>query len=475
MSYLVAAQSALFYFLACTPCTKVMHVHKTNQQAKREREEKARVVMEQPHLYQQPDPFQTNPYWQEEIRMGPSLPKKGKGGDRASHSMSQRRLTAASRDGGASIGAGNSFVINMGSPPGSISGPRPSTSLTISPTINTSRVGSTPTVVNDVDIVSPTLSQTVSVSTADDWNTKPYQREDEGLWGQDIEVTRKGQKIMDALKQAGSSAGRFVESKFGLEKQVTEEDRYNFYCTPRNPPVNEYHPPVVSSKPAHKGALHWMLQPPPPAKVMEGKVPVSRSGSLMSVQSRRTVSTMATMDGRSSLGRIVGEKAFEARVRRGETPYDGELRSSASLSRTKSRRTVASTVRTRSGRTARGNSFSTESDDSSEEFERQRRRRRNRRPVFTPEVNSDEESEPKQKISELSPAPATHAALRPKLSTIMSSGDHVKSVSSQTDKTSPVSHASPLQEVTNAEPTEPSVTKPLSKVAIAEENTTQNA
>lgn len=273
---------------------------------------------------------------------------------------------------------------------------------------------------------------------------------------------------MDALKQAGSSAGRFVESKFGLEKQVTEEDRYNFYNAPRNPPVNEYHPPVVSSKPAHKDGLRWMLQPPPPAKVMEGKVPVSRSGSLMSVQSRRTVSTMATMDGRSSLGRLVGEKAFEARVRRGETPFDGELRSSASLSRTKSRRTTASTVRTRSGRTARGNSFSTESEDSSEEYDRQRRRRRNRRPVVTPEVNSDDENDFKPKSFELSHSPApTHAALRPKLSTIHSSGDHMKSSSSHVEKNAPVGHASPLQEVTNAEASELSVIKPQPVAASA--------
>ncbi|KAL2017545.1 hypothetical protein VTK56DRAFT_1979 [Thermocarpiscus australiensis] len=345
MSYLEAAQSALFYFLACTPCTKIQHRRRTRQQAKKERELKARIVMEQPHLYHHPDPFHTNPYWSEEIRMGPSLPKKKNGGDGASRTLSQRRLMAASRDGRPSIGAGSS-----------IASPRES----ISP-FTTSGLGSAPTVVQEEDLTSPTLSKTTSVSTGGDWNLKRYQREDEELWGH--ESSRTGHKLMDAIKQAGTTAGRYMESKLRSERQVTEEDRYNFYFAPKNPPVNDYHPPVVSSKPANKDALRWMLQPPPPAKVMEGKVPVSRSGSTMSVGSRRTVTTL---DG-GSLGRLVGERAVEARIRNGETPLDGELPSTLSLTRTKSRLTTASSAaRTRSRRTARANSYSTDSEDEPE-------------------------------------------------------------------------------------------------------------
>ncbi|KAK4181674.1 hypothetical protein QBC36DRAFT_306005 [Triangularia setosa] len=440
MSYLSAAQSALFYYLACTPCYACVGNHKAAKQAKKEREMRARVVLEQPHLYRHPDPFQTNPYWDEEIKMGPSLPKKGKNIDRSSKSLSQRRLTAASRDGGASIGAGSSVMFNMGSPTSTI-GPRPSISTTIAPSINT------PTVVGEGEIASPTLSKTISVSTADDWNLKPYQREDEELWGNEYESQRRTQKLVDALKQAGSSAGRFVESKLGLEKQVTEQDRYDFYFAPKNPPVNEYHPPVVSSKPAHKDGLRWMLQPPPPAKVMEGKVPVSRSASLMSVNSRRTVSTV----GSGSLGRLVGEKALEARSRRGETPFDDRL-SSASLARTRSRRTTVSTVRTRSRRTTRATSFSTESEDSSDELPHRIARRRNHRPVATPEVDSDDEKEYSAKsieagISITPPMPThpTHAAQKPRLATILSSAvvDQVPSPSQRTP-------SSPLQEVTNS-------------------------
>jgi hypothetical protein len=432
MSYLAAAQSALFYFLACTPCNQLHHEHKTRQRAKREREIKARIVMEQPHLYRHPDPFQTNPYWDEEIRMGPSLPKKRKGSDGLTKSLSQRRLTAASRDGRPSIGAGSSVVVSL-SDMGSIASPRASTNP-----FNVAALGSDPTVVQEEDPASPTLSKTVSISTSADWNLKRYQREDEELWGH--ESTWSGHKLMDAIKQAGSTAGRYMESKLGLEKQVTDEDRYNFYFTPRNPPVNDYHPPVVSSKPAHKDALRWMLQPPPPAKVMEGKVPVTRSASMASAASRRTV---ATRDA-GSLGRLVGERAVEARIRRGETPLDDELRSNTTLARTRSRATLA--ARTHSRRTVRTSGSFTDSEDDAEEPSHTRRRM-SHRPLEVESETEDEGVCVSRSPPSLSNASLpTHAAQKPRLPTILSSGNDDRG-SSGVDSSDP-SH--PLREITNS-------------------------
>lgn len=436
MSYFAAAQSAIFYFLACTPCLNIQNKHRSRQEAKRERAVKERIVMEQPHLYRHPEPFHTNPYWSEEIRMGPSLPRKGKVPDRSSKSLSQRRLTAASRDGRPSIGTGSSVAITM-SEMGSVASPRPSTCPASPPGI-----GSAPMVAAE-DPTGSTLTHTASVSTAD-WNFKRYQREDEELWGHEPSWT--GHKLMDAIKQAGSSAGRYVESKLGIEKQVTEEDRYNFYFAPRNPPVNEYHPPVVSSKPAHKDALRWMLQPPPPAKVMDGRVPVSRSSSMMSVGSRRTVSTY---DG-GSLGRTVGEKALEARIRKGENPFEGgEFRSSASFSRRRSRVARASSLaRSKSRRTARTNSF-TESEESSEEKVGTRTRRPSHRAVADPGAGSESDDEddyvPKGFEALSSSSLPTHAAQKPRLPTIMSSGFDEKVTPRGAEK------GSPLQQSTNAQ------------------------
>ena len=430
MSFPVAVQSAAFYFLACTPCTKIQHRHKAAQRAKKEREEKNRMVIEQPHLYQHPDPFNTNPYWSEEIRMGPSLPKKrGGGGGDSSKNASQRGLTAVSRDGGASIGTGSSQVFSSG-PSGAV--PNTATSPT-----DMSRIGSGPTIVGEEDMANDTLSKTASVSTADDWNLKRYQREDEELWG-----TWTGHKLMDAIKQAGTTAGRFVESKLGIEREVTEEDRYNFYFSPRNPPVNDYHPPVVSSKPAHKDGLRWMLQPPPPAKVMEGKVPVSRSASMMSAGSRRTNTTVG------SLSRQVGERSFEARLRSGESPFDNDLYSTASINRTRSRRAATnSTTRTKSRRTARSGSLSAESGDSSEGFS-QRRRRPSYRTTATPEIESEDEDDyvPRSLNIFTNPnsgaAAANHAAQKPRLSTILSS-DTTTTAATVTTTTPSTENASP--------------------------------
>ncbi|KAL2158504.1 hypothetical protein VTH06DRAFT_4271 [Thermothelomyces fergusii] len=445
MSFAGAIQSALFYFLACTPCNQIHTEHELRQRQKKEKEMRERIVVDQPHLYRQPEPFHTNPYWDEEIRMGPSLPKKRKGSDGIGKSLSQQRLTVASRDGQSSV------VVSL-SDMGSVASPRPSTSPANAPGI-----GSTPTVVPEEYPASPTLSKTASVATSADWNFKRYQREDEELWGH--ESGWSGHRLMDAIKQAGSSAGRYMEYKLGFEKQVTDEDRYNFYTAPRNPPVNDYHPPVVSSRPAHKDALRWMLQPPPPAKVMEGKVPVTRSSSMASAaSSRRTVSTR----GGGSLGRLVGEKAVEAKIRRGgAAPLDDEPRQSPSLKKTRSR--VSTATRTRSGRTARTcGSADSENDASEDEPERRSRRKRGgsrrRPPRADPERKDEGVCVSKSAESTSNTSLSSHAAQKPRLPAMQSSGDGHRAAS----ETGNGGSSQALSESTNR-PRKPDMAKPNSQ------------
>ncbi|KAF4964091.1 hypothetical protein FZEAL_10888, partial [Fusarium zealandicum] len=185
MSLPVAIQSAVFYILACTPCAKVRHRQKARGQAKKEREEKAKIEGQQPGLYRHPSPFNTNPYWQEEISMGPSLPKKS-----ASKNSSQRGLTSA---------GGDSSALSVSEP--------------TNPAASRNTIGASNSVIADDDTVS------------DDWNRRRgYQREDEELWGQ-----WGGQKFMDAISKARDSAGRLIESTLGLEKEVTEQQRHDFY------------------------------------------------------------------------------------------------------------------------------------------------------------------------------------------------------------------------------------------------------
>lgn len=276
MSFPVAVQSAVFYFLACTPCAKVRHRQKAKDQAKKEREMKAKLEETQPGLYRHPSPFATNPYWQEEINMGPSLPKKS-----ASKNSSQRGLTSSGKD---SEAPSVSECTNVGD--------------------SRTNFGDSTTVIPEDDALS------------DDWNCRQgYQREDEELWGQ-----WSGQKFMDALSKARVSAGRLMDPRKGVEKEVTEQARQDFYFSPKNPPVNDYHPPVVSSKAPHRAAHQWMLQPPPPAKIMEGKVPVSRAFSSSSRSSGRIGQSEEVQ-----LGRLVQQKLVKERLRKESDPTEMEL------------------------------------------------------------------------------------------------------------------------------------------------------
>lgn len=467
MSLPVALQSVLFYVVACTPCAKVRHRKKAKDKAKKERAEKARAEAAQPDLYRHPDPFSTNPYWGEEIQMGPSLPKRGKVRNDINNNNSSAERVLISSGLDSSIGTGSDLATsNGGTSPGANDAP-----TTDQPRSQTAL--SEPTVVasSSEGPSSPTLTHTASISTSQDWNYKRYQREDEELWGH--ELSRTGQKLMDALKQASTSAGRFVEAKLGMEKekerekQVTDDDRHNFYFTPRNPPVNDYHPPVVSSKPAHRDGHRWMLQPPPSAKVMEGKVPVSRSTSLASMNSRRTA---GTGDG-PGLGRLVGERLVEAKIRKGETPTEALSLSTAALTRPLTRKTTAgSTSRSRSRRTVRSRSHSltTESEpEDSAEGKRQRKRKPRVRqsPIATPRNQSDDDDEwVSRSLESLSKAHVLshvpYAAQRPRLSTILSSDQ------SRMESTGTVM---PLRDVSN------NATRPKPLPASAVKEPTANA
>ncbi len=97
----------------------------------------------------------------------------------------------------------------------------------------------------------------------------------------------------------------------------------------RNPPVNDLHPPVVSTAPSSREETRWMLQPPPSAKIMEGKERVNRNRADSDRSGRRGP------DG-TALNRQVTERLVDAKLQQGETPYsEGRSLSSRAESRTK--------------------------------------------------------------------------------------------------------------------------------------------
>lgn len=358
MSFPVAVQSAIFYIVACTPCAKARHRHKAKEIAKKERMEKAKLETEQPGLYRHPSPFNTNPYWQEEIDMGPSLPKKS-----ISKNSSQRGLTSSSD--------------------------RESRTPSMSEHTNSDEIR---TNIGD----SMSITKVEEETLPSDWNWKKgYQREDEELWGE-----WSGNKIKDAISKARDSAGRLIESTLGT-KEVSDQERRDFYTTPRNPPVNDFHPPVVSSKHPHKDAHRWMLQPPPSAKIMEGKIPVSRAASSGSKSSGMT---------------LVGDDLNRSRTlseKKKLDPTESELIDSLFV--TRSNQTIPR---------ARSMSFDGSDDTMEDPFDRRRRSRI--KPMAVPpgwnvDDDSDDMSPPPMAKTRSYTATTTLAAQRPKLETIPSS------------------------------------------------------
>ena len=177
-----------------------------------------------------------------------------------------------------------------------------------------SGIGSSPdTGTSSVDIMIGVESIEQTRDSSEGWNRKRYQREDEILWG--------------------------------LEKQTADTSRKDNppidYSYARNPAVNDLHPPVVSSQPKDPSKTQWMLQPPPKARVMAGKERAdtpnrSRSGSGGSHGTRGAGRKGSDI----SLGRQVGERLLESKLKRGDLPSATE--SSLAISRGSSKRSAKS-------------------------------------------------------------------------------------------------------------------------------------
>lgn len=143
------------------------------------------------------------------------------------------------------------------------------------------------------------------------WNRQRYQREDEILWGVDGDTS-------EVISRSGSASGS--------------------YYVARNPAVNDLHPPVVSTQPTHRSETQWMLQPPPRARIMEGKERATRSRSGSGVSSK---SDSSRKRDDMNLGRKVGERLMEEKVRRGEHPPES-MSASTSMIRLPSKESVRS-------------------------------------------------------------------------------------------------------------------------------------
>ncbi|KAF2808213.1 uncharacterized protein BDZ99DRAFT_521781 [Mytilinidion resinicola] len=257
MSLSRGIQSAIFHYLSCAPCSGYMYRSRRRKQAKHDRKEKNKLEMEQPELYRHPEPSATNPFWAEEIFMGPGPPRRA---GRKTNTSSQRGITTA--DTHSTVASNGGSSLDIGSSDG-----------------------------KPVRVSGDTLR-------GDNWNRRRYQREDEELWG-----------LGEAVMQAGSSVGLSGITRPPTAR--TAKSSGESYYHPRAPPINDLHPPIVSLPSPHPADNKWMLQPPPRASVMNGKERAtnrSRSGS--GASSRVEV----------NLQRQVSTKQLKAKLDRGETP-----------------------------------------------------------------------------------------------------------------------------------------------------------
>lgn len=269
----------MFYYISCAPCTKVLDQRRKKQTAARAKAEKAARKAAQAQLvedgnavepeYDHPLPSSTNPFWEEEMRLGPGPPPKrrnrqgvgdmhGKEKDRASKEKSRRKSGSMEIAQTATTGAA---TPSNGEGPGGASSNQ-------NMTLN---AGTT------ADAAHPIAIEISQDPPDTNWNRRRYQREDELLWGLDGD---------DHNPPPTTASGAPLSRNSSSDRR-----RQGSYYYARNPAVNDLHPPVVSTAPKSRLETQWMLQPPPRAKIMEGKERASRERSVTgSTQSSRASS-----------------------------------------------------------------------------------------------------------------------------------------------------------------------------------------
>lgn len=258
-------QSAIFYYLSCAPCTEVRIRKKRKQDAQRDRADREALEAHMPGLYRHPSPSSTNPYWQAEMELGPHT-RRGK--KKTTANDSQRRIkTSATQVSGVGSAVGSSVEL---SPPSTRGDERHDSK----------------------------------------WNWRPYQREDDELWGSTVSVEHVRTVDDSPIDRMPAKPQRAV-----LNDSTS-------YDPPRNPPLNDLHPPIVT-KVRSREDVAWMMQPPPVAAVMSGNERPGRSRS-NSGESRPSAKSANTL-----LSRQVSNRLIEKKLRAGEAPEPGRSRANS--------------------------------------------------------------------------------------------------------------------------------------------------
>jgi hypothetical protein len=287
-------QSAVFLYVSCGPCFAAQTQRRRKKEAKRDKKRNAELAHQ--HLndghHPQPAPFEINPHWAEEIRLGPGPPKR-RGRTRGA-APEKREITTA----GTSSTAASSLELGRVPSPG-------------------------------------------SEAKGQYWNSRRYQRADEEYT---YFPSVPEHAVAHAATGQGAGVPQVVAGANGWAStgaRDIQKPKKSYYIPARAPPVSDLHPPATSTVPAKRLERAWMTAPPPSVAFMEGRKQVKnrpRSTSARSGGSQWAGFDVASAD--RGIGKQMDLKVVEGRARQGDFTSEAGRRLSlraASHSRTYSR------------------------------------------------------------------------------------------------------------------------------------------
>lgn len=114
------AQSAIFYYISCAPCSDAASSRRRKKAAARDRKSREAELALRPHIYAHPAPTEVNEYWRQEEQLGPLSPRKrprkntrDSGGNSAGNGGSLTSFDDA-KDGSAKQGSGETTSHHFG-------------------------------------------------------------------------------------------------------------------------------------------------------------------------------------------------------------------------------------------------------------------------------------------------------------------------------------------------------------------------
>ncbi|KAF2154892.1 hypothetical protein K461DRAFT_103947 [Myriangium duriaei CBS 260.36] len=217
-------QSAIFYYISCAPCAEARHRKKRRRDADLARLEKEALEAGgsgAAYQYQHPLPSNTNPAWDLEIAIGPSKESK------AAAKLKLKKEKEAEAPPRSSGSTSKSEKTKL---PSTISDPEPDHQAKVLWASSFQR--------NYLESALPIPEKTLSRPSS-----------------------RVQSPTMPAPVLTPTSS-----------RTATSRTAASSWLSPKHPPVNDLHPSTVTryDSPAE---ISWMLEPPPPARVMRGNDP----------------------------------------------------------------------------------------------------------------------------------------------------------------------------------------------------------